>query len=421
MGQIIYPDGRRETLGYLNASDGVYTASRDDGNGKPVTDVHFRNAYNDKDDMMKIQSLQKKWKDSFSTPANALNTQKWDLVQQGTNQNISVTNGVLTITSGVTANAETILMTKETFSNPFRALFGFMVSAKNVNTDVVFEAVSVNPETGELDGQNTVAWRISGSDIATDARAAYITKHGNVPELVIPSASIGNSLLTYSILELELFSDEAWYHSRAMDSPSGRASSFVRHQQIPDPNAIFKIRIRVANRATAPTVSTTLSMQFVTVIDYAELTAEITAGRGNMVAGQAMAMTPVGGTIATVSNITTANTVPKVLAFPETTANILTTTPFLGTARDASATPTYLTYRLRIFADQPLKVEVFTGASATLTSNRVQQTITVPANTMVVEDIPLVGTRYVGIRATNTGTANTTVCDIMSLLIADIK
>jgi hypothetical protein len=86
-----------------------------------------------------------------------------------------------------------------------------------------------------------------------------------------------------------------------MDSSSGRSNSYVRHQQIPDPNGLYKVRIRVSNRATAPASSTTVNIQYVTVIDYAELTAEITAGRGNIAQGQGI-YAQVGGTVSISGN-----------------------------------------------------------------------------------------------------------------------
>lgn len=385
-------------------------------NGEFAEHVNLTNAYDQADDMMKVKSLQKKWKESFTAPLNALNTDNWDLVQTGAGQAVAVANGVMTITSGTTANAETILRTKEVFTDPFRALFGFMVSQKIANTDLILEAISVDKDTQIPDGKHSVAWRVSGSDSVTATQAVYLTQNGGLAPLASASSSIVNSTATYNILELELFSDEVWYHSRGMDNANGRTASFVRHQQIPDPNALFKIQIRMLNRAVAPVSSTTASFQFVTVIDYAELTAEITAGRGNVSSGQGMAVNVVN-TVPAVTTVSTAYTAPKSVFQSETVANIAVATPFSGTIRDIGATPLYSKYRLRIFSDQPLKIEVFSGSSATLTANRVQQVIEVPASTMTVVDVPICA-RYIGIKATNTGTATTTAVEIISALLS---
>lgn len=251
--------------------------------------------YDADEDNIKMKSVQKKWRDSFI--GSSLDTSKWDLVQQGAGQTITVVNGELQITSGTTINSETILMTKETFTDPFRALFAIKMSQKIANTDVIVEAVSVDKSTGlpVPSTQDSVAWRLSGSDNTTTTNGVYLTQQGGLTALASSSSTI-NALTAYSILELEVFSDEVWWHARQMDSSSGRTNSYVRHQQIPDPNGLFKIRIRVLNRSTAPASSTTAYFQYVTVIDYAELTAEITAGRGNVVAGQGI-YTTVGGTV----------------------------------------------------------------------------------------------------------------------------
>jgi hypothetical protein len=168
------------------------------------------------------------------------------------------------------------------------------------------------------------------------------------------------------VLEIEPTNDECWFHGRQIDTTAARSNSYVRHQQIPEPNALYRFRIRVRNRqfingisavanngsglvritraahgfATndvvtvadvsgvpgangtftitvidansfdlvgstfsgaylntgwasvsrnlAPASSTDVKVQFVTIADYAELTTEITAGRGQSVAGQGL-------------------------------------------------------------------------------------------------------------------------------------
>jgi hypothetical protein len=99
-----------------------------------------------------------------------------------------------------------------------------------------------------------------------------------------------------SVFELEAFADEAWFHGGTLDATSGRANSYRRHQQIPDPNALYRVRLRWLNGTTAPASSTNAAVQFLAVQDYAELTAEITAGRGQSVAGQSIAVSLVGST-----------------------------------------------------------------------------------------------------------------------------
>ena len=201
-----------------------------------------------------------------------------------------------------------------------------------------------------------------------------------------------------------------WFFSRAADSTAGRANSFVRHTQIPNPNLKYKIQIRVKNLAVKPVSSTTLTSQFINASDYAELTAEITAGRGGSTPGQAIATNPVGGTLA---SITTAYVSSKSVFQSETIANINAGATFSGTIRDSTSTNLYKTYRIRAFSNQPLRIDVRCGSVATLATNRIQQVIDVPANEVVIVDIPICA-RYIGMQVTNVGTANTTTVEILS-------
>ena len=129
-------------------------------------------------------------------------------------------------------------------------------------------------------------------------QAKYEVQNGGLARL----ASAASTVVTTAsggIYELEPFADEAWFHSGTLDAVTSRANSYRRHQQIPDPNAVYKIRLRWLNGGTAPATSTNAVVQFIAVQDYAELTAEITAGRGNSVAGNAISVLLAGATAAT--------------------------------------------------------------------------------------------------------------------------
>lgn len=366
--------------------------------------------YDEQDDMMKVKSMQKKWRAGFT--GTVLNPEKWDIIQVGTGQNINVVNGTMQITTGTTPNAETIIRSKEDFTIPVRAMINVALSQRIANQNFYVELVSVGHESGEPDSNSLAGWHFDGTSATT---ARYVVNGGDQPPLST-TGTTQSTATAGAIFEIEPTVDEVWFFSRAIDSTAGRANSFVRHSQIPNPNLKYKLQIRVVNGAVAPASSTTFSSQFANVSDYAELTAEITAGRGSGVAGQAIATTPTGGTISTV---TTTYVSPKSLVSSETTANINTGATFGGTVRDCGATLLYNTYRLRMFSNQPLRVDVRCGTSATLTSNRVQQTISIPADTVVVVDVPVCA-RYIGVQVTNVGTANTTTVEVFSVLLGNV-
>jgi hypothetical protein len=356
--------------------------------------------YDANDEMFKVKSVQKKWRDSFTRPLTDL----WDVTTaSGTTATVSA--GVLTIASGTTAAGYAELLSKETFTIPFRAMFGVQSGAtRQANTHHIVEAISVNPTTGIPDGRHALSLDIGGAASTTVTQGIFEVQNGGLVPLA-SSASTIVTTATYSILELEPFSDEAYFHSRSLDSTAGRANSYVRHQQIPEPTAVYKIRIRSLNHqvwktisnavagtggvirltstahgytgtptvwveslngvlngtaavrgnyaitvvdantieltgttfagayvagsgrvalGAAPAAGINLQFQFLNCQDYAELTAEITAGRGQSVEGQAIAARLVAGAAAigsvtiasgTVTTVTTAGT-PAVPATP---------------------------------------------------------------------------------------------------------
>ena len=240
-------------------------------------------AYDPVEDMLKVKSVQKKWRDSFT--GAELNPGRWTS-QTGSGAAISVGSGVLTMASGTTADAETWILSTETFTVPFRVSIGLTLSQRIANQSFWVEAVSVNRETGQPDGLHAVALLFDG---ATTTQAKYEVQNGGLARLTSAAVTFPSTAAN-GVYEIEPFADEAWFHGGTLDATTGRANSYRRHQQIPDPNALYKVRLRWLNGATPPASSTNAVVQYIAVQDYAELTAEITAGRGQSVAGQSVAV-----------------------------------------------------------------------------------------------------------------------------------
>jgi len=367
--------------------------------------------YEEKDDMMKVKSMQSKWRAGFT--GTTLNPTKWDIIQEGAGQAFSVANGQLTISSGTTPLAETIIRSKEEFTIPMRMMAHVMLSQRIANQEFYVELISSNHDPSEPNSNSAAGWMFDG---ISATKAKYVVNGGDQPMLVSIDSTVSTTATTGSIFEIEPTADEVWFFSRAADSTAGRAQSFVLHTQIPNSNLKYKIQIRVKNLAVAPASSTNFNSQFINASDYAELTAEITAGRGGATAGQAIATFPTGGTlssVSTVSTVTTGYMSSKSVFQSETVANINAGATFSGVIRDGGTTNIYKTYRVRAFSNQPLRLDVRCGSSATLTTNRIQQVIDVPANEVVVIDIPICA-RYIGLQATNTSATNTTTVEIIS-------
>lgn len=329
------------------ANDLLWQALQDDTQGSALT----------------IDSMQVKWRDSFTAPL----TDNWEVTQQ-LGSTASNSGGVLTIASGTTAGGFVELVSKQLFTIPLRAMFGVQSGAtRQANTHHYMELVSVDPSTGLIDERHSVAIDIGGAASTTVTNAVYEVQNGGLAPLASAASTI-TTTASYSVIELEPFVDEAYFHSRALDSTAGRSNSYVRHQQIPDPNANYRLRIRSMNHAAWRTITgavagtagviritstahgyatsnvvwvealngvtnagarvrgnytitvvdantfelqgttfsgayvtgsgrvalaaapaaISLQFQFANVQDYAEITAEITAGRGQAVIGQSM-------------------------------------------------------------------------------------------------------------------------------------
>lgn len=295
------------------------TNMRTKESGGVHTPVHRVEGYDPQDDMLKVKSVQKKFRDSFG--GSSIDATKWN-TYIGSGCTLSVGGGVLTLGSGTTANQVVSVTTKETFSVPFRVSIGFTMSQRIANNTFVVEAISVDAD-GNPDGLHTAALLFDGT---TATNGKYRVQNSGLAALDSAAVSLPTTA-SGSIYEIEPFADECWFHGGTLDSTSGRSNSYRRHQQIPDPNAQYKIRLRMMNGASAPASNTNAVVQFLAVQDYAELTAEITAGRGQSAAGQAIGVAVVSmPTTAVVPSPSVSNGYPsagKLIAAAGTNATLV--------------------------------------------------------------------------------------------------
>lgn len=320
-------------------------------------------AYDWADDMLKIKSMQKKFRDSFN--GTEVNPARWELASAGSGMTATVADGTLTVSTGTVLDDELVLTTRQSFTIPLRVMVAVNLSQRIAGQSVWLELVSVDPTTGLPDGRGVAAWRLDGT---SPTLANYEVGSEGAPRLASTSASTipTTAPAGWSVLELEPTNDECWFHGRLIDNTAARSNSYVRHQQIPEPNAAYRFRIRARNRQfvngvsavanngsglvritraahgfttgdnvtvadvsgvpgangsfsitvidantfdlvgssfsgayvntgwasvsrnLAPASGTDVKVQFVTIADYAELTTEITAGRGQSVAGQGL-------------------------------------------------------------------------------------------------------------------------------------
>lgn len=264
-----------------------------DSTGVPVA------AYDSRTDLLKISSMQNKWRDDF--PGSALGA-GWQLVQTGPGHTVQVASSILQILTGVTINSETIIRSIATYTNPLRVLFIYQLSQRIANQEFFLEVVNA---AGDMVAQ----WLLSGTSAIVGAHNAINANTAGTPANVTIVTTAG-----YAIAEIELYPDEVYYHSRGADNIAVRPHSYVRSRLVPDPNASYHIQIRARNLGTAPASSTTLFIDAVAVQDISELTAEITGGRGQAVGSQAIATQIVGGSVSVSGTLTSAGTVTQATA-----------------------------------------------------------------------------------------------------------
>ena len=370
-------------------------------------------AYDSLDDMMKIKSMQKKFRDSFG--GSVVDTAKWD-VSLGTGAAATISGGILTFGSGTTINNSATLTSKEMFTVPFRLSFNLGLSQRIANQTLYIEMISVNPTTGVPDGLHSCAFVYDGT---TATQAKYSVQNNGVTALVSSAVTVPTTVGSVSLYEVEPFCDEVWFHGKTMDATAQRTNSYVRHQQIPDPNAVYKIRLRWLNGGTAPASNTNATLQFIACQDYAELTAEITAGRGQSTAGQGVGVYVTGGNLGTqaVSGTVTANqgTLTAPTAYNLNSAastNLQFVKASAGTVYSITATN---------IAAATKYVKIYNKATApTLASDTPVLTIPVPAAGTVNIPFGATGHRFgTGIAHAITGAAADT--DTTAVALGDVK
>lgn len=296
---------------------------------------------------LQITSMHGKWRDDF--PGAALDPANWTVVAQGAGHGITVTASELQITTGTTVSTETIIRSVALRTIPFRAMFIFRLSQRIANQEFFLEIVNA---AGDMLAQ----WRYSGTAATT---GTHISANAGTVGAAVDVTTI-TSTAALAMAEIETFPDEVYFHSRPADSTATRTATAIRTRLIPDPNQMYFVQIRARNLAVAPASSTTFTIDAVTIQDIAELTAEITGGRGQIIGSQALATQVVGGTIvvsalptlATVTTLTTGNVQSTNTAFADTSAALGINAIFNGVSRDFTVTQRTNRFRAASTADQ---------------------------------------------------------------------
>jgi hypothetical protein len=141
-------------------------------------------AYDWTDDMLKIKSMQKKFRDSFN--GTEINPARWEIAATGGGITHTVADGAVTISTGTTLDDELTLTSRTTFTIPLRVMVAVNMSQRIVGQSVWLELVSIDPTTAQPDGRSAAAWRLDG---ASPTLANYEVGSEGAPRLGSASGS----------------------------------------------------------------------------------------------------------------------------------------------------------------------------------------------------------------------------------------
>jgi hypothetical protein len=236
-----------------------------------------------------ISGNKKKWRREFNNPTIDF----WDKVESG----IVIPDpagGVLTVNMGTTVNAESSMISKETFTFPLKVAVAAQLSQKIANNEVYVELVAVD-DNGNLDETKIAAWRVAGNDSVTTTVARSEVRNGAAARRQSGNLTTVAQTGAPCIYEITAESDEIWFSTKAADNSAARTVATVMNLVAPDPEADYKVRIRFKNGGVAPASATTVQLFFALSVDYTEQQVEVTGGNGNTQAGQSIPVSVVNG------------------------------------------------------------------------------------------------------------------------------
>lgn len=243
-----------------------------------------------------VGTVKEKFRDDFLT---FIDGDKWDVIQAGAGQTLSV-DGLLAgsrylkMTSGTTANAETIIRSKSTFGSPVKLAFSLTSSQSIANSECHIEMVEIDPVTGALITDTSVftAPNFNNSrngfgmvfDGVSQNNAKIKVRGQGVSEYVSVAASIGTSARIATgvtpnfqapvIVELLMQTELASMNVRAADSPAVATVGLTRTSYVPNPDRFYCIQIRVKNLSPAPASNTDWRIHFVRLLDATRLSVD---------------------------------------------------------------------------------------------------------------------------------------------------
>lgn len=235
-------------------------------------------------------------------------TNNWDLVSTGAGQTITcdgITAGsrYLNIDAGVTAAAETVILSKDIFYLPLKLSVAVSLSQRIANNNFYIELVGcdvdgvvdtnstyTSPESSQATNNASIRW--SGT---TAANAFYIARSQGAAELISSTSAFGTTAATGTtpdfipafVYDIMANNEEVVFSSRAIDSSNASTVVGKRNVSILNPNKGYKVRIRVLN-GTTPATATNFRVHTLVVQDDYRLSVDLGRYSGRVDASEAI-------------------------------------------------------------------------------------------------------------------------------------
>ena len=384
-----------------------------------------------------IGNNKSKIRDEF--PAGVLDPALWETVATGTGMTVTVGNGstgsYLNIASGTTANSETLIRSVGMFTLPVRLAAFVTANQRIANCEFFIELIEVNPATGlpvtvaasQTNAgfyKNHAAIKFDGT-VATEARLSV--RSGGAPEFQTAASTITTTVATGTdpnffpagFVELQVTGEHVALFQAAIDTQAAAGGARRVTQAAPNPDAVYKLQLRVRNLATAPLTLTNWRVHAIRLFDYTRITTEIIGGPGHGTAGMAVPVNVAGGAL-------TANASTNRLGFfgaggiwwDDTSTALAANATFTGTARDLTVTATATAWANAATYAQELVTSAETDQAGTLwlevsrdgtTWRRVKSvaTVAVPGGGQYAEIVHRPSWRHARTGFTNGATAQT--------------
>lgn len=213
----------------------------------------------------------------------------WTIAQLGSGMAVTTTGGNLSITTGTTASAKTIVR----LTNPItlRSLIKFIVesvSQRIANNNFYFEVTNAA-------GNTYARWHLDGTS-ATSAKVITANSGyaNSASTVTTPTTATGNAGVSFDIA-LEI--SRTIFSGKVSNAATADSMSVVFDRKIPQPNEDYYVQIVAENGGTNPASTTTLLVDAVIVRDLTTLAVNIHGALGDLTGATSLAVNDGGTTL----------------------------------------------------------------------------------------------------------------------------